>query len=821
MTRISKLILILLAAFLFLTEGSFAAMDSNAFEVVPAGDPTYGQLRQLENGGLLPAGASNRPLTRFDVAQKVWDAQQKLREIVVAQADMDLVPPPPAEGVPTAAPVASSVIAIPSEPAAQPAPAAAQPAAVQPTPADDRPLWQNPEKIQAAEQALQSLQETYNLELQLVKDQKTDLTDQLSQAEADEYNLWKQVKSINDNPSVSIHGIGRSLGISQQYYGSSGISFGQPAVRDIYSYLDLEPTGSISKEITFDGILRLGSYDLPESFDPTGGGPTSDFFTFRRISTTFSPDFMTATVGDFYESYTPFTLWNRNNLDLVYVPQQVGRWDEVQKYESLFDHEPDWPLRGLRIGTALDWPDSKLLDSFKVSTFANMINNSFNDVAKGSLYYDTTLDQFTGWVWGAQAELKSKKMYMGETSWQATFDDYLVVLDNPWDTQDEGPNSPYSYSSTNPDTWAHQYIISSFKPSLKIGLGRDVYIVLQEENAISTYQDNILNSKTQTSDWASNIEPYLQMGDSKITVHYIDVGPYFYSPMAQTRQDVNILPGTTADTNYAPGVNGYVPGYALFQTPIQSQFFLQNVPRAGGIFGYYDRTLDNTFPYGLATPNREGVGLDVDIETLKKKSLKIKGSAYLVQEIIGNYVPNIAGTGFTTLDPASNGAAPVRNFTYINFGPSFDLGPNIGLDTPLEIGTNMRYEQTTSVVGTLNSMGIWGEIRVGIVKEWEVDLALGAQSANGTEEGLVVNGIPTPLARYSYVFDNTDLGSYKAFTVNDSVGYYLLSTSFRFDRNSTVYLDYDLSSGNDMANVGQISGTLQNQFIGMTYEVKF
>src|SRR5665213_1307780 len=86
MTPISKLMLILLAAFLFLTEGSFAAMDSNAFELVPTGDPTYGQLRQLENGGLLPAGSSNGPLTRFDVAEKVWDAQQKLKEIVVAQA---------------------------------------------------------------------------------------------------------------------------------------------------------------------------------------------------------------------------------------------------------------------------------------------------------------------------------------------------------------------------------------------------------------------------------------------------------------------------------------------------------------------------------------------------------------------------------------------------------------------------------------------------------------------------------------------------------------------------------------------------------------
>ncbi|HXL72317.1 MAG TPA: hypothetical protein VN963_01720, partial [bacterium] len=207
------------------------------------------------------------------------------------------------------------------------------------------------------------------------------------------------------------------------------------------------------------------------------------------------------------------------------MPEAVGRWDEIQKYESFFDHEPDWPLRGLKIGTAIDWPDSRLLESFKVSTFANIIDNAFNDATQNTTYYGTVTDQFTGWVWGAEAELKSKKLYLGETSWQATFDDYLVVLDDPWGTQDPS-NSVYSYSSTEPSTWAHQYIISSFKPTLMIGLGRDVYIGLQEENAISTYQDNILNDSTSTSDWALNVDPYLQMGDSKITFHYIDVGPY-------------------------------------------------------------------------------------------------------------------------------------------------------------------------------------------------------------------------------------------------------------------------------------------------------
>jgi hypothetical protein len=788
MKHISKPIFLLLAAFLSVTEGSFAAMDDKIFDVVPAGDQTYSQLKQLENGGLLPYDSTQGPLTRFEVAEKISDAQQKLKEIVVAQADMEL-PPPPTDGTVAV----GTVNTAPSDSTTAPAPAAV---------ADDKPLWSSPQKIQAAEQALTSLQDAYNLELQIVKDQKSDLTDKLSQAESDQYDLWKMVKGVQDNPGVSIHGLGRALGISQQYYGTyTGFSFPQPSVRNFNGFLDLEPTGSVSKELTFDGILRLGTHALP---DPGMGTESSglDYFLIRRVTANFSPDFMTATVGDFYQSYTPFTIWNRNNLDLVYVPEAVGRWDDIQKYESFFNQEPDWPLRGLRVATAIEWPNSRVLDSLKVSTFANMINNAFNDATKNSWYYGPGTNQFSGWVFGGEGELKSKKFYLGETSWQITLNDYAVILDNPWGTQEPGT----AYSPTVASTWAHQYVINSFKPSLRIGLGGDVYVGLETENAFSSYQDNILNSNTITSDFALNIEPYLQMGDSKVSLHYLNVGPNFFSPLAQTRQDAN-----------TPTPTSYVPSFVLFQQPILSQYFLSNVPRAGAIFGYYDRTLDNTFPYGLATPNREGVGTEVDIETLEKKSLKIKGSAYFVQEIMANEVVNSSGTAFTSLDPAPNGAAPVRNFTYINFGPSFDFGPHIGLDTPLEIGTNVRYEQTTSVVGTLNSLGIWAGVRVGIVKQWEVDLALGAQSANGTDEG--ING--TTMARYSYIFDNSDLNSYKPFTVNDSVGYYLLSTSFRFDRNSTLYLDYDLSSGNELETVGQISGTLQNQFIGMDYEVKF
>ncbi len=793
MTRISKIAALGVAAFLGAWGGACALTDSHVFDLVPAGDPTYAQLQQLEDTGLLPPGASQGPLTRFEVAQRVYGAQQKLKEILLAQADMELPPPPPEEGANASAQ----------------APAAGETAAPS---TEAGPLWKDPQKIAEAEKNIDSLQAAYDFELKLVRDQKADLEDQVSKAEAAQFDLWKSVNGLTEYPSMSIHGLGRMFANSQQYYGDPNLDFPNAGDRYMLGYLDLEPTGSVGTQVRWSGIVRLGTFGLPIEgldYNITVDTPsaTQDFIALRRIEADFNPDFMSAKVGDFYEAYTPFTIWNRNDLDLYYVPEMMARGDETLKYESFFDQEPAWPFRGLEIGTALGWPDSDLLQSFQVSGFANMINNSFSEAEKW--YIDP--DDFSGWIFAGQADLKSKKWYVDDTSWQLDLEEYEVYIWEPLDSEEPGS----AYAPYNPSTWAHQYLISSFRPTLRVGLGDDVYAGLEYEGAFSSYVDNEQDpGGTTVSDYALNIQPFLQMGDSKISLHYLNVGPNFYTPLAQTRQDnYSLTPSFLPNTGYLS-----LAGGGLFEAPLnRTQFFLTSVPRPSGIFSYYDRTEDNTFPYGLATPNREGVGLDVDVETLQQKSLKIKGAAYLVQEISANIVVNDTATGFQILDPAPDGEAPMRKFTYVNFGPSFDLGPNIGLTTPLEAGINVRYEQTTSQVGTLTSSDILGGIRVGLFKEWQVAAAYGVRSANGSEEG--IDG--TTMAQASYEFDNTDLGSYQVFTVNGSEEDWMLSTTFRFDRNSSVDLDYDLAWGNDLPTVGQVAGTLHNQFIGLTYEIEF
>ncbi len=819
----SKTSLFLLLLFSLMGSRSFASTNSDFFKPVPANDPTYAQLQQLEDSGLLPQGASQKELTRYEVAKLIWKARENYKQIVVASSDMTLPPstasmdsgssddefappPPPSEGI-----MADKTAA-----ASGPPPPAA------PTPKPTPDYVHHPELLAAAEANLNSLEQAYQLELDAVLQAKGSMLDHLAKAESDQYDLWRGVKSLTESPSFSIHGIGRMFGIFQDYYATYNLGLSNPTHQYMSGYLDLAPQGSITKQIQWGGILRLGTSGLPLNgvFEYPNLG--FDLINFRKITLNFSPDFMTATVGDFFESYTPFTIWNRNNLDLFYKPEPMARWDDEYKYESFFNNEPDWPFRGLRIGTALGWPDSDLLDQFKVSGFGHMIRDGFNDGPNGGTQFPTNenpqiqstflTNAFTDFIFGGESELKLRKWFLGDTSWQFSAQAYGVILDELFNQN--LPISEYAYSKYNPNSWAHQYRITSIRPLLTVGLGGDVYVGAQYEGSFAAYQDDKTNQARTISDYALRASPFFQFENSKITFDYMDVGPYFYSPLAQTRQDDITSPGGTLTSTAT--IPNAMAGSGLFTAPLQGQYFLIDVPRANAIYGFYDRTQDNVFPYGLATPNRQGGGFELDVKALPDQSLKIAGAAYFLSEITGNLVVDKAGTGYTGVDELSNGLIPQRKFTYINVGPSFDFGPSLGLKTPIELGTNLRYEQTNSVVGTLTDDWILGGIKVGLFPWWEVSAAYGVQTMNGSDMGY---GGGT-YARYSYVYNNQDLGSYSVFTVNGTIQDLMWSTTFNLDGHSKLHFDYSFAYGNEGLNSAPAQ-TLYNQYMELTYEVKF
>ncbi len=278
--------------------------------------------------------------------------------------------------------------------------------------------------------------------------------------------------------------------------------------------------------------------------------------------------------------------------------------------------------------------------------------------------------------------------------------------------------------------------------------------------------------------------------------------------MAQTRQDAVIDLTSMGKSNISP---------ELWQAPQRSQYFLTDVPRPSEIFSFYDRTQDNVFPYGFATPNREAVGLDLDIQALEKQALRIKGAAYLAQEIQSDFV--LSGGQYVDVD-APLYQYPTRQFIYVNMGPSLNLGPSLGWDRDLEIGANVRMEQTTSSIGTLTSVWGLGAVRAEILPVWEVTAAYSQQTANGTDTGYVVNGEPTLWARYVYIYDATDTGQYQPFHVNGTNQSLRFSNVFKINNHSNLYLDYDWTFGNLLPQ-GQVQGTLNNQYGEVSYEVLF
>jgi hypothetical protein len=80
------------------------------------------------------------------------------------------------------------------------------------------------------------------------------------------------------------------------------------------------------------------------------------------------------------------------------------------------------------------------------------------------------------------------------------------------------------------------------------------------------------------------------------------------------------------------------------------------------------------------------------------------------------------------------------------------------------------------------------------------------------------------MARSVYQFDNTDLvlGGYSPFNINGSRQSWRVSSTFKIDRNSSLYADYDFTWGNAVPYVGTtLPGTLYNQFMELTYEIQF
>jgi hypothetical protein len=772
-----------LAALLLTPAGALRAQGP--FDVVPRGDATYAGLAQLASAGLLPGRAASYPLTRFEVA-KLLDAAEG-KAIVLAQADD--IPDPENMGA------AEGPIAAPSsEPAASPAPSTGSgefgdeleaPAASAGPGQAAGVLDDSPEALQKALRTLKTLKQAYAYEVGRLREGIKSLEKQITDVEIEQFELRKRLKGIEQYPTVAMHGLGRATGHFGRSSGSwPGESF-FPTSHSTQAFLDMGPEGHVSKEVRWKAMFRFSS-----SLEPN----EVPVFTVRRLEIGFHPPWFSLSVCDFEESYTPLTLWNRNSLDLRYYPESVARHDDWEKYGTFQNNEPNWSLRGARASTRFMWQDPSVIESFQVSTFAHMIRNGFDDTNGDGWYFGPLLH--TDWLLGAKARLATQDLWLGSSPLKFTLDAHGLMMD-----QDQGSDSPLAaYDPNDPTTWARHYLVGSVRPELRLGGEAGLAICLGMEYGHTFLQDDQRDPNSTFNDFAMLGGVSLKWRDSSIALNYLNVGPYYYSPMAQLRQRSPLR--TLTDGIF---------GETTSELP---QTFFSGIPRPE--YGYYDRTQDNTFPYGLATPNREGFGGELDLKFLEKDALKLLGSVYYVWEITGNLVVNGAGTGFV---PVENPLGPVmntRNFLYINLGPSLDLGHLVGLSSLFEVGVNVRYERTDSAFGALTGLWLMGGVEVEILPFWRIGGSISLRNVEGSEVGL--DG--TALARYPYLYDDSDRGDYLPIAVSGQEQVFEVSNAFPVNKNSTIYLDGGVGT-TDFLPWGGPQGELTHEFVELHYEIKF
>jgi len=240
---------------------------------------------------------------------------------------------------------------------------------------------------------------------------------------------------------------------------------------------------------------------------------------------------------------------------------------------------------------------------------------------------------------------------------------------------------------------------------------------------------------------------------------------------------------------------------------------LSALPAPGGQFAWYSRLEDNVFPYGMATPNRQGGGLEFDLGFLKKKALKLKGSAYSVREITGNYVVIPDWTAVAPVDAPESPENPLRDFLTVNASPRIDLVPLTGWKRGLEVAFNVRMERTKSeLFGKLESRILSGGVKAEVLKGWWLEPAVMLLSSKGAEA--MVDGA---YARSPYRFDNRDLGLYAATEVDVKAAVLGISTTVEAGPSAKFILDASNRKSEDV----RADRVRNDNSVNVGYEVVF
>ncbi len=495
--------------------------------------------------------------------------------------------------------------------------------------------------------------------------------------------------------------------------------------------------------------------------------PILQHFQLRWLELTNVNDVATLNAGDFFKSYTPLTLWNYEVPVYTFIePTSFNRTRKDVEEWVYMDHGTDEHLRGFQAATTVAFGKDAFLSNAKLQAMAGPMNTATN----------FTFGSYFGGTQGSLSLLGDNLEVTGTG---------LLLWEDP-----SSANVPYlSYYS---NSWAHQYEIGSVASRVTLPFADKVNVTASVENAGSQYNDDQMNPLRVFTDWALLANGSLNIEGIHFTGKYLDIGPYFYSPGAQTNR---YTPGTGSSLYLSTNMNGLddnLPGY-LNGSPFQS------VTRPS--FAPYDRLAENALPYGDSTPDRQGVVFGFSGEIGEKGWFKPQFSYESIQEIQPDFVVKPDGTGVAAVDSNTNTAA-ARSFTGYEGALTVDFAK--ALDLPgrtYDIQFDLKHQETDLGLGaapfTVDTLIAACDFNIPAhFLNTVVWSAAFEQTQSTGSEYVLGQGNPPTYGEYSFMLDTSTLGQYSYEPLNLTRQTFALGLKLPLNDMANFRADYFLTQYN-------------------------
>lgn len=433
----------------------------------------------------------------------------------------------------------------------------------------------------------------------------------------------------------------------------------------------------------------------------------------------------TVKAGDFYAKYSPLVLWNNDNVYSLLEPEVLRRRRlDAEEIADLAVEEPVWRLRGVNFSSWAAWPGNPILSHVGA------------EIMGGRLKAETAT-RFASYFAGGRGEIGFYENKIGAVA------QGLLLWD---DLQ----SASITYIPGFPLTWAQRYEVGSAGPRIYFPFTENVALYGEGELANAKYTDDQNDPDRVFQDWAVQGKGGLKIGRLDFYGRYWDIGPYFYSPGAQT------LRRTPAPASSA----GYLTtseNKDFLLNGLRNRFVFQDVERFN--LAPYFPWEEMIFPYGDATPNRKGFGAGIAGSAGKKGWLKPRGYFISVEEHQPEWVVNASGTDIVAVDTVVN-TTTARSFAGYEAVLELDLAALSGSKRAFRVGAGFKHQDVSRGDGVnLEVDTLTGVLTVSpdvfFFRDWTFDLFARQSDVQGSEF-LLSDGT----RRYPFFANPVDRGKY-------------------------------------------------------------